>query len=95
MMVMKLSWLMLEGLFVWCFGYYGSSVALALAALMVLIPVCSVFVNLYLKKKLRIHIEAPMIQRKGDPGRILVTIQNPTVFSALRIRLDLEVCSEK
>lgn len=93
-MVMKLSWLMLEGLFVWCFGYYGSSVALALAALMVLIPVCSVFVNLYLKKKLRIHIEAPMIQRKGDPGRILVTIQNPTVFSALRIRLDLEVCNQ-
>lgn len=93
-MVMKLSWLMLEGLFVWCFGYYGSSVALALAVLMVLIPVCSVFVNLYLKKKLRIHIEAPMIQRKGDPGRILVTIQNPTVFSALRIRLDLEVCNQ-
>lgn len=94
MIVMKLSWLVLESLLICCFFYYGSGAALALAVLMVLIPLCSLLCNLYLRKKLRIRIEVNAIQRKGDTGRILLTIQNPTLFSALRLRCELEVCNQ-
>ena len=94
MIMMKLSWLVLEGVFLWCFAYYGSGVALALSVLMVFSPLYSLLCNFYLRKKLRIRVEVPAVQRKGDMGRILVTIQNPTLFSALRIRCDLEVCNQ-
>ena len=94
MIMMKLSWLVLEGLFVWCFAYYGSGVAFALAVLMVLVPLISLLANLYLRKKLRIRLEAPLVQRKGDLGRILITIQNPAWVSVLRIRCDLQVYNQ-
>ena len=38
MIFMKLSWLVLEGLLLWFFLYFGSGPALALAVLMLLIP---------------------------------------------------------
>lgn len=91
MILMKLSWLVLEGLLVWFFLYFGSGVALALAVLMLLIPLISLPIHLYLKKHLNIKIEAAVSQRKGDEGSITVTIHNPTVFPALRIRCDLVV----
>lgn len=91
MILMKLSWLVLEGLLVWFFLYFGSGVALALAVLMLLIPLISLPIHLYLKKHLNIKIEAAVSQRKGDEGSITVNIHNPTVFPALRIRCDLVV----
>lgn len=91
---MKLSWLVLECLFLWCFFYYGSGVALSVVIVMILIPLFSLFANLYLRRKLRIRIEVGAIQRKGNAGRILLTIQNPTLLSALRIRCELEVCNQ-
>jgi len=94
MIVMKLSWLVLEGLFLWCFGYYGSGAALALGVLMVLIPLWGLGCNLWLRKKLRIRIEVSPIQRKGDTGRILLTIQNPTLLSAPRIRCQVQVLNQ-
>ena len=94
MILMKLSWLVLEGLLLWFFLYYGIGVGLALAVLMVLVPLVSLPVNLYLKKKLKITIEAAVSQRKGDEGTITVTVQNPTAFPALRIRCDLVVLNQ-
>ena len=38
MIFMKLSWLVLEGLLIWFFLYFGSGPALALAVLMLLVP---------------------------------------------------------
>lgn len=94
MIVMKLSWLVLEVLFCLLFLYYGSGAALVLAVIMVLIPVSSLACNIYLRKRLRVRIEAPAVLRKGDSGRILVTIQNPTWFSCPRICFDLEVSNQ-
>lgn len=89
MIFMKLSWLVLEGLLIWFFLYYGSGAALALSALLILIPLVSLPVNLYLKKQLIVSIGAPVSQRKGDEGSIVLTIQNPTVFPVLRICCDV------
>lgn len=91
MIFMKLSWLVLEGLLIWFFLDCGSGIALALSVLMVLIPLISLPVNLYLKKQLKITIEAAVSQRKGDEGTITVMVWNPTPFPALRIRYDVVV----
>ena len=94
MILMKLSWLVLEGLLLWFFLYFGSGPALALAVLMLLIPLVSLPINLYLRKRLSIKIEAAVSQRKGDEGSITVTVQNPTMFPALRIRYDVVVLNQ-
>lgn len=91
MIAMKLGWLVLEGLLIWFFLYLGTGIALALAVVMVLIPLCTLPVNLYLKKQLAVSVEAAVSQRKGDDGKITVKLQNPTVFPALRIRCDVVV----
>ena len=94
MIFMKLSWLVLEGLLLWFFLYFGSGPALALVVLMLLIPLISLPINLYLRKQLIIKIEAAVSQRKGDEGSITVTVQNPTAFPALRIRYDVVVLNQ-
>ena len=94
MIFMKLSWLVLEGLLIWFFLYFGSGPALALAVLMLLIPLVSLPINLYLKKQLTIKIEAAVSQRKGDEGSITVTVRNPTALPALRIRYDVVVLNQ-
>lgn len=91
MIAMKLGWLVLEGMLIWFFLYFGSGVALALTVLMILIPLCSLPVNLYLKKQLAVSVEAAVSQRKGDEGSITVKLDNPTVFPALRICCDVAV----
>ena len=91
MIAMKLGWLVLESLLLWFFLYFGSGIALALAALMVLLPLCTLPVNLYMKKQLTVSVEAAVSQRKGDEGSITVTLDNPTVFPVLRIRCDVAV----
>ncbi len=91
MIAMKLGWLALEVLLLWCFAWFGSGVALALALLLILLPLCSIPISAYLRKKLEISIEAAVSQRKGDEGSITIKLQNPTVFAALRVRCDVVV----
>lgn len=86
MIATKLAWLVLEGLLVWFFLYYGSGPALALAAVMVFLPLVSLPVNLSLRKRLRVRVEAPASLRKGDDGSIAVILENPSLFPALRVR---------
>ncbi len=85
MIAMKLGWLALEGLLICFFLYFGSSPAMALSLLLILIPLCSLPVNLYLRKRLQVSIEAPVSQRKGDYGNITLRLTNPTAFPVLRI----------
>ena len=91
MIAMKLGWLLLEALLGWCFLYFGSTVALALALLLLLVPIGTVPVNLYLRKHISVRVEAGISLRKGDEGAITVRVVNPTVFPALRIRCDVRV----
>ena len=91
MIMMKVCWLVLEGILIWFFLYFGSGAALAFAVLMVLIPLISMPVNLYVKRQLQISIDSAVSLRKGDPGSIAVTVDNPTLFPALRICCDVVV----
>ena len=84
MIGMKLGWLVLEGLLLWLFLYFGSSGALALAAVLVLIPLATVPVNLALRRSLTVSVDASGSLRKGDEGFFGVTFRNPTFLPLLR-----------
>ena len=85
MIAMKLGWLMLEGLFLWFFLYFGSSSALALAAVLALIPLISIPVNLVLRRSLEVSVDSSGSLRKGEDGSVTVKLRNPTLFPALRV----------
>ena len=85
MIATKLGWLVLEGLFLWCFLYFGSSGALALAAVLVLIPLGSVPVHLMLRKSVTVTVEASGSLWKGEEGSFVIRLRNPTLFPALRV----------
>ena len=89
MIPLKLAWLALEVLLWWCFAWYGSSGALALALTLILVPVGTIPCSLVLRRQLRISVEAAMSQRKGDGAVVTLKLENPTMFPALRVRCDV------
>ena len=91
MIAMKLTWLVLEALLLWCFAWFGSGAAMALFGLLILVPLATIPISLHLRKKLKISIEASVSQRKGDEGTITVKLENPTFLAALRVRCDVMV----
>lgn len=86
MIAMKLGWAVLEGICVWLTLYYGSGGALALGAMLLILPLGSLPVHLCLRKRIRVRVEAPAMARKGDEGGVTVWLENPTLLPALRIR---------
>lgn len=91
MIAMKLGWAVLEGICVWLTLYYGSGGALALGAMLLILPLGSLPVHLCLRKRLRVRVEAPAVARKGDEGGVTVWLENPTLLPALRIRCRVTV----
>lgn len=85
MIGIKLGWLGLFLLSVGALAYFGSVEALALAALLVLLPLLSLVVNARLRHKLELGVEAAPMLRKGDDGTITLWVKNPTRLPALRI----------
>ena len=85
MIPLKLCWLVLEGLFVAIFLRFGSSGALGLAALLLLLPLGSLPVNLYLRKKLQVSFAAAVNLRKKETGEVILIIANPSVIPVLRL----------
>ena len=86
MIGMKLGWLLLLILLTACFLYSGSSLVLAFVLLLILLPLVSIPVNLYLGKKLRVQVESAGILRKGDRGTIRILLQNSTMVPVLRLQ---------
>lgn len=91
MIAMKLGWLALEGICASYFLYFGSSAALALAIMLVVIPVLSLPINLYLRTKLRMNITAEPNLKKGESGDFVIEIENPTLFPVLRLRCSMQL----
>lgn len=91
MIAMKLGWLMLEILCSGCFLYFGSSAALALGAVLVIVPLLSLPVNLYLMRKVKVKVSVEPNLRKGSCGNFTVVLENTTVFPVLRVQCILDV----
>lgn len=94
MVAMKLIWILFQGLLCTAFAYLGSSFALGLMVLLVLIPICSLAVNLYVRNKIRIRVEASQNLRKAEQGSICVKVNNPTVFPLLRNVIVVETVNQ-
>jgi len=86
MIGMKLGWTLLLILLTACFVYSGSSMVLAFVLLLILLPLVSIPVNLYLGKKLRVQVESAGILRKGDRGTIRILLRNSTMVPVLRLQ---------
>lgn len=89
MITMKLCWLVLEGILCGYFLYFGSSAAFALALLMILIPIASLPVNLYIRTRLTMTVTAQPNLKKGDAGEFTLILKNPTLFPVLRLQLKI------
>lgn len=92
MIPLKLAWLLLEGILFAFFLGFGSSEALGIAIVLLLIPLIGVPVNLCIKKKIHVSLSAEMTLRKGDTGEFTLSITNPTHLPVLRI--GCKVCTQ-
>lgn len=90
MIPMKLAWILLEGILLYSFLYFGSSAALAFAGLLAAVPVLCFPVNLYVSRYLRTSIDVSGNLRKGERGAITVTLENPARLPVLRISCGIE-----
>lgn len=86
MIGMKLCWLLLEGILLVLFAWFGSSAALALGIALVLVPLLSLPVNRRVRKKLNISMDGAGNLRKNEAGQICITLHNPTAFPVLRVK---------
>lgn len=80
MIGMKISWFVLEVILLVLFAWFGSAAALALAGLLVLIPLAALAVNCRVCKKLHIRLEGMGNLRKNEQGTVWVVLENRTVF---------------
>ena len=85
MIPLRLVWLVLEGILIGFFLRFGSSEALGLAIVLFLIPLVTIPINLYVKKKIHASLAAEGNLRKGGTGEFILSIVNPTVFPVLRV----------
>ena len=85
MIPLKLCWLVLEGLLTVFFLRFGSSGALGLAILLLLLPAGSLPVNLYMRKKLQFSFSSAVNLRKKETEEVVLKITNPTAIPVLRL----------
>lgn len=81
---LRLGWLIIEGILLAFFLYLGSSTALAAAILLILIPVCSLLINMYVRKFISLNFLTQSSVRKGENGTVSVSIENGSKFPVLR-----------
>ena len=86
MIGMKISWFALEVLLLVLFAWFGSSTALALAVLLVVLPLGGLAVNGRICQKLHIRLEGTGNLRKNEQGTVWVILENRTVFPAFWVR---------
>lgn len=91
MIIRKLGWLAAVGCLAVLWVRFGSGGALALAIALVLIPLASVPLNLFLREKIRLKLNAEPNLRKGAMGTVTVALENPNWLPAdLTCRLKAE-----
>ena len=89
MIAMKIGWLILEMLLLGFILYFGNTVALMLGILLILIPFCSLLLNLMARRHLEISMKAAPNLRKGNAGNLTVEVDNQTWIPILYVKLKL------
>ena len=91
MILHKLCWLLVELALAGLFLVRGNAAALAVAAGLVLVPLCGVPIRLAVSRRLRLHLELLANLRKGDGGAAVLVVENPTIFPVLRLQCRVSV----
>jgi len=82
----RVGWLLLLAVsFVWGLAL-GSATAWAMAVLLVLLPLLSLPLNLFVRKRLHLSLEAPGSLRKGGEGLLRILIENSSLLPVLCVR---------
>lgn len=90
----RIGWLLLEFLTIAFFLYSGSAYALAFGIVLFLIPIVSSLINLYVRRNLTIHMDAPISLHKGCEGKLDVVLNNTTIFPVLHVRLRVAISNQ-
>lgn len=91
MMGMRLGWAATIVFLTAAFALSGNVLILAFTLLLILMPVLSLPINLYVRKKLTLTVSASGILRKSDRGNFQITVYNPTWLPVLRLRCRVQV----
>ena len=87
----RLGWLGLLTLLLWSFPYLGSAPALGIAIVLLLLPLLSLPVNLYLRNRVRFAFRGQTPLKKNTPGEILLTAENQSLLPILQFGLRVAV----
>lgn len=86
----RLGWLVVEGIFLSFFLYFGNSLALGLSLVLILIPIGSVLINLYVKNHISIGFTTQTSVRKRENGNVLLTIENHAMIPVFKVRFRIQ-----
>ena len=91
MIGMKIGWLILQVILLGFFIWFGSGTAFVISIVLLLIPLCSFFLHLYIRKHLEVRLTADVNMNKGKSGIFSVHMDNPTIFPVFRIGYKIQV----
>ena len=87
MIAMKIGWGLLFLVLMGIGFYSGAAAAFSLGMLLIILPFCSLVLNLFVKKKLEIHMKASSNLGKGQTGEVLIEIENMSFIPVLCAKL--------
>lgn len=87
----RLGWALVLVILAAVFAFSGSALILGVMLVLILVPLGSIPVNLYVRKKLTLSVRASGILRKSDRGNFQIMVHNPTWLPVLRLCLRLRV----
>ena len=85
MIAMKMGWILFELILFGLFLYFGSSFAYLVMIMLILIPIVSLFLNLYMSKSLKTEVHTSVNLQKGKEGICSITFENQTKIPILRL----------
>lgn len=85
MVITKLGWLIMELILMGYFLCFGNTTAMAIFVALILIPLISIPMNLYVGKRLKLWIRTDLNLKKGQEGSIVLTLHNPTIVAVPRV----------
>lgn len=85
MIAMKIGWILFELILLGLFLYFGSSIAFLMLILLMLIPIVSFVMNLYVSRFLKTELKLSINLQKGGDGACTISFENSTPFPVLRL----------
>lgn len=80
MIITKLGWTLMQIILMGFFLYFGSGPALAVFLALIIVPLIYIPIGIYVGKRLKVSFKTDFNLKKGQEGKIVLTVHNPTVY---------------